>query len=267
MSTPGLVGTGRSDKLLLNIPLGVGGSVAKNLKAALEPAIDCNDRLLQRQVSGTYNRFVKPIVGTAIALPLVLLLSPLLLAIGVAVVIDSGFPVLYRGERGGFRNRPFRILKFRTMVPNAELIGGGTTALGDARVTRVGRLLRKTKLDEFPQLINILKGEMCFVGPRPELIRYTSTYTGYEKYILQVRPGITDFSSIEYMDLAQVVGAEDADAAYERDVLRRKNQLRVQYIEQMSPLTDFRLFISTAARAVVGLAAHVPGRKDHHGDN
>lgn len=222
---------------------------------------------LQRQVSGSYNLIVKPIVGLLLAVPLLVLLFPLLVAIAIAIVVDSGFPVFFRGERGGFRGEPFQILKFRTMVRNAEALGGGTTALGDARITRVGRLLRKTKLDEFPQLINIIRGEMCFIGPRPELIRYTSQYSGPEKYILQVRPGITDFSSIEYIDLAQVVGSGDADAAYERDVLRHKNQLRIKYVEQMSPITDLRLFLTTAVRAGAGFVNHTLGRSASHGDH
>ncbi len=212
---------------------------------------------IRRRVSGIYNTLGKRIVGMVIAVPLLLLLAPVLALIAFAVVLDSGFPVFYRGERGGFRGTSFRIFKFRTMVRNADQIGGGTTALGDPRITRVGSLLRKTKLDEFPQLLNIIRGEMCFIGPRPELIRYTSQYSGLEEFILQVRPGITDFSSIEYINLDQVVGGDDADAAYEREVLHKKNQLRIKYVEQMSPLTDLRLFVVTAVHALRGMIRHV----------
>lgn len=225
------------------------------------------ERRIQRNVTGPYNTVLKPIIGLVIALPLLLLLSPVLGVIALAIIVDSGLPVLYRGERGGFRGRPFHIYKFRTMVRNADQIGGGTTALGDPRITRVGRLLRKTKIDEFPQLLNIIRGEMCFIGPRPELLRYTQQYRGLESYILQVRPGITDFSSIEYINLDEVVGADDADAAYERHVLHNKNQLRIKYVAQMSPLTDLRLFVITVIRAVKGVLRHVFRGGGSHGDH
>lgn len=219
-------------------------------------AQEVEQRLLHK-VAGTYNTRVKRVIGLALAAPLLVVLSPVLAAVSVAIVLDSGFPVLYQGERGGFRGEPFRIFKFRTMVRNAEQLGGGTTALGDPRITRVGAILRKTKLDEFPQLINVIRGDMCFVGPRPELLRYTSQYDALEKYILEVRPGITDFSSIQYINLDEVVGSEDADEVYEREVLHLKNQLRIQYVEQMSPRTDLRLFVTTVNRAVQRVLRHV----------
>ncbi len=222
---------------------------------------------LRRKTSGAYNLTVKPIIGRLLAIPLLLVLSPLLVVISLAVVVDSGFPVFYRGERGGWRGNPFRIYKFRTMVRDADRIGGGTTALSDPRITRVGALLRKTKLDEFPQLINIIRGDMCFVGPRPELLRYTSQYAGLEEFIKQVRPGVTDFSSIEYINLDEVVGGEDADAVYEREVLRHKNELRIKYVAEMSPLTDLRLFAVTVARATKGFARHLRGRRLADGDH
>ncbi|WP_217633999.1 sugar transferase [Raineyella antarctica] len=225
------------------------------------------ERRLERRVSGPYNLIFKPIVGPVIAVPLLVTLSPVLTVIALAIIVDTGLPVFYRGERGGFRGKPFRIYKFRTMVRNADQIGGGTTALADPRITRVGRLLRKTKLDEFPQLLNIIRSEMCFVGPRPELLQYTRQYAGLETYISKVRPGITDFSSIEYINLDEVVGAGDADAAYERDVLQRKNQLRIHYVEQMSPLTDLRLFVITVVRAVKGVLRHIFKGGGSHGDN
>ena len=225
------------------------------------------DKRLRQKISGPYNLIVKPAIGFMLAVFLLALLSPVMAVIALVIILDTGFPVLYRGERAGFRGEPFRIYKFRSMVRNADQLGGGTTALADPRITRVGGLLRKTKLDEFPQLFNIIRGEMCFVGPRPELPRYTGQYTGLERYILKVRPGITDFSSIEYIDLAEVVGADDADGVYERDVLHRKNQLRIKYVEQMSLLTDLRLFIVTVMRAIKGVLCHIFGgglrNRDH----
>lgn len=196
-----------------------------------------------------YNRRAKRVLSLVLATPLILLVSPLLTLIAIAIVIDSGLPVLYRAERGGFRGRSFSIMKFRTMVKDADRIGGGTTALHDSRITRIGAILRKTKLDEFPQLVNILRGEMCFVGPRPELPQYTNAYQGVEKYILQVRPGITDFSSLEYIALDAVVGLVDADATYEKEVLPKKNALRIEYVARMSLATDTRLFVETIFRS------------------
>lgn len=227
------------------------------------PATPSVERL-RRQVSSPYNAVVKPVVGLLLALPLLVLLAPLMAVIAIAIVVDSGLPVLYRGERGGFQGKPFQILKFRTMVRDAELVGGGTTALGDSRITRVGRILRKMKMDEFPQLLNVIRGEMCFIGPRPELIRYTSRYEGLNEYILKVRPGITDFSSIRYISLDEVVGSDDADEVYEREVLPSKNQLRVHYVAQMSPLTDLRLFVETVWRAVRGFCRTIAREVSRH---
>lgn len=216
-----------------------------------------NEQTLQRKVSGTYNTAFKPMIGLFMAIPLFVLLLPVLAVISIAIVIDSGFPIVYKGERGGLNGKTFRIYKFRTMVKNAEKVGGGTTALSDPRITKVGALLRKTKMDEFPQLLNIIRGEMCFIGPRPELVQYTSQYEGLEEYILRVRPGITDFSSVEYINLDEVVGGEDADAVYEREVLHHKNQLRIKYVEQMSPVTDLRLFFVTVVHAFEGFSRHI----------
>ena len=207
------------------------------------------EQRLEGRIAGVYNRYFKRLIGLLVAVPLLVVLSPVFALIAIAIMLDSRGPVFYRGERGGLNGRTFRIFKFRTMIPDAERVGGGTTALGDPRITRVGAFLRKTKMDEFPQLLNIIRGEMCFVGPRPELVRYTSQYSGSERYITLVRPGITDFSSIEFISLDEVVGSGDADDVYERKVLQRKNQLRIKYVEQMSPWTDLQLFATTVLHA------------------
>lgn len=192
-----------------------------------------------------YNRYCKRILGFVLAVILLLILWPLYLIIALAIVIDDGFPVFYRPLRGGYKNKPFRILKFRTMVKNADKIGGGTTALNDPRITKVGNFLRKTKLDEIPQIFNILGGSMSFIGPRPELLRYVEKYEGDEKLIMEVRPGITDFSSVEFINLDELVGADNADEMYERYVLKRKNALRIKYAREVSFTTDCKLFART----------------------
>ena len=136
------------------------------------------------------------------------------------------------------------------MVIGAENLGGPTTALNDIRITRSGRVLRKTKLDETPQILNILKGEMSFVGPRPEMPRYTAQYTGREKLIFEVRPGITDYSSLKFINLDEIVGNENADEIYENFVLKKKNQLRTKYAQTVSFKTDLELFFKTVAQVV-----------------
>ena len=195
--------------------------------------------------NGFYNRVLKRIIGCLLALLLALILLPFYFVLGIAVVIDSGFPVIYRPLRGGYHNHPFRIFKFRTMVKDADKIGGGTTALNDPRITRVGAFLRKTKLDETPQLFNIISGTMSFIGPRPELLRYVEQYEGEEKIIFEVRPGITDYSSIEFINLDEVVGSGNADEMYEKFVLKKKNQLRIKYAKEVSFLTDVKIFLTT----------------------
>lgn len=192
-----------------------------------------------------YNRTFKPILGFCIAFFLLLILWPLYFIIALFIIIDNGFPVFYTPLRGGYHNKPFHIIKFRTMVKNADKIGGSTTALNDPRITKVGNFLRKTKMDEIPQLFNILNGTMSFIGPRPELLRYVDQYDEEEKLILEVRPGITDFSSIEFINLDEVVGSGNADEVYEKYVLKKKNKLRIRYANEVSFSTDASLFFNT----------------------
>lgn len=215
---------------------------------------------------GIYNRYIKRVIGFIIALVLFVALIPLYAVISLAVVIDSGLPVLYKANRGGYKNKAFKIYKFRSMVKDADKIGGGTTALNDSRITRVGNILRKTKLDEFPQLLNIIKGEMSFIGPRPELLRYTEQYEGLEKFVLEVRPGITDYSSIEFINLDELVGGEEnADEIYETKVLKRKNELRVKYVENVSFKTDAEIFFKTVFK-VFEKAFGFLFKKEHRGN-
>lgn len=197
-----------------------------------------------------YNKYIKPVIGSILAFVLFLIIWPLYLIIALLLIIDDGFPVFYRPQRGGYKNKPFRIFKFRTMVRNADKIGGGTTALHDPRITRVGNFLRKTKLDEIPQIFNILGGSMSFIGPRPELLKYVKRYEGDEKLIMEVRPGITDFSSVEFINLDELVGAENADEAYEKYVLKKKNALRIKYAREVSFITDFKLFFNTVLSVI-----------------
>lgn len=172
------------------------------------------------------------------------LLSPFLIAIALAVKLSSPGPVFYRGERAGRGGKPFRILKFRSMVVGADR-GAGTTSRNDPRITAIGRVLRRHKLDELPQLFNIIAGDMSFVGPRPELTRYTSQYNGEEQLILSVRPGITDYSSIEFSNLNDLIGDGDPDREFETRILAEKNRLRIKYVRERGFLLDLHLILRT----------------------
>lgn len=199
---------------------------------------------------GIYNRYVKRILDIAVAFPFFIIAIPLYFMISIAILSEDGRPVFYRPLRGGYKNLPFRIFKFRTMVKNADKIGGGTTANHDSRITKVGGFLRKTKLDETANLINIIAGTMSFIGPRPELLQYVERYEGNEKEIMEVRPGVTDYSSMEFINLDEIVGADNADEMYEKYVLKRKNELRVKYVETVSFKTDVSIFFQTIGKVL-----------------
>lgn len=183
------------------------------------------------------------------------ILSPLFLVITCLLKWDKSGPVFYRGLRIGLNGVPFRIIKFRTMVPNAESLGGRVTEQDDARVTQVGMALRKYKLDELPQLINVIRGDMSIVGPRPEVPEYTSLYTDEEHLILSVRPGITDYASIQFVQLNEVVGSNIQDGAFEErveKVLEIKNALRMKYVREQTFVGDIKLILRTLWRLVLG---------------
>lgn len=192
-----------------------------------------------------YNCYAKRFIDLVLALVLFICMLPLFLIISAAIVIEDGFPIFYRAERGGYHNKPFKIYKFRSMVKNADKIGGGTTALNDSRITKVGAFIRKVKFDEIANLICVINGTMSFIGPRPELLKYTSQYKGTEKKIFEVRPGMTDYSSIEFINLDEIVGEGNADEMYEQHVLPMKNKLRIKYAATVSLTTDIKLFCLT----------------------
>lgn len=179
-----------------------------------------------------------------------LLLSPLFLVIAVLVHLDSPGPVFYRGVRIGWKGRPFRIFKFRTMTADAESKGGTATAHRDPRITRVGRWLREWKLDELPQILNVLRREMSIVGPRPEVEEHTSCYTEEEQVILSVRPGITDEASICFRNLGELLDSDDPNREFIEKYRARKNRLRVFYVQQQTFLGDLRLIFRTLYRVV-----------------
>ena len=182
------------------------------------------------------------ITACLIAFPFLL---PFFAIIAISIKFNSPGPVFYRGWRTGLGGKPFRIFKFRTMVVDAEKIGGPSTALNDPRLTKIGKFLRKYKIDELPQLINILKGEMSFVGPRPQVEKYTKLYNDEEQIILSVRPGLTDYASIKFINLDQILGDESVDERYLKEIEPEKNRLRMKYAKERSFWIDIKIILMT----------------------
>ena len=176
-----------------------------------------------------------------------LLLIPLFLVLGLFVKLDSPGPVFFRQERVGKGGKLFRIHKFRTMVIGAERLGLQITVGADPRVTRVGRWLRKYKLDELPQLIDVWKGDMSLVGPRPEVPRYVAAYPNdIRAIVLSVRPGITDKASIEFKDENQILGrAANPDFAYVSEILPVKLRYNLDYVNSRTFIGDIKLMFLT----------------------
>lgn len=182
------------------------------------------------------------IIVCFISLPFLL---PFFIVFAIIIKLSSPGPVFYRGLRTGLHGRTFRIIKFRTMVINAEKIGGGTTALNDLRISKFGKFIRYYKLDELPQIINVIKGDMSIVGPRPELPRYTNRFKGEELLILSVRPGMTDYSSVKYFSLQEIVGSKNADQVFEENILQQKNKLRIKYVKEQNFFQDIKLIFQS----------------------
>lgn len=177
-----------------------------------------------------------------------LVLSPFFVAIAVAIKLESRGPVFYRGIRVGLNGKPFRIYKFRSMSNDAEKTGVSTTSITDLRITNVGRFIRRHKLDELSQFLNVFLGDMSFVGPRPEVQKFVDKYTDEEKIILKVRPGITDWASIKYRDEGGIIaasGIKDADEAYEKLIRPGKLELQRKYVQERSFWLDLKLIFAT----------------------
>lgn len=194
---------------------------------------------------------MKRAVDLGLATALTVLLAPLWLAVALAVWLEDRGPVFYRQERIGQYGRPFRIWKFRTMRVDADRIGPLITAAGDPRITAVGRHLRKWKLDEVPQLLNVLAGEMAFVGPRPEVKRYVDLYTAEQRRVLELRPGITDEASIAFRDEeALLAAAPDRERFYREHCIPCKIELNLAYAARAGVIADFGVMFRTVFAAV-----------------
>ena len=196
---------------------------------------------------------LKRVMDIAISGAALCVLWPVLLLIALAIVIDDPGPVFYRQVRVGRGGKEFRIFKFRTMVVDADKKGLHITVGRDSRITRMGALLRKTKLDELAQLLNVFLGQMSFVGPRPEVPRYVAMYTPYQRQVLLVRPGITDYASIAYRNENDLLaGADDPERMYVEEIMPAKIELNMKYLRRVSPLEDIRLIFATIAAVIRG---------------
>ena len=184
---------------------------------------------------------------TASAFGLLVLAVPFLI-IAIIIKVTSKGPVFFRQVRVGKNGKEFRIFKFRTMVADAEKKGMQITVGADSRITGIGKFLRKTKVDELPQLINVFIGQMSFVGPRPEVPRYVAMYSDYQRNILRIKPGITELASIVYRDENEVLAqSEDPEKTYIEDIMPKKIRLNIEYMKKLGFWYDLKLIFMTFA--------------------
>lgn len=197
------------------------------------------------------NVFLKRIFDVIMSFIGLIFISPVLLGAAYLIKKEDKGPVFYRGVRVGKNGKSFRIFKFRSMVVNAENLGGSSTADDDPRILKVGKLLRKYKLDELPQLINVLIGEMSFVGPRPEVKHYVDMYSEEEKQILTVRPGITDWASLWNSDEGSILaGSPDPEKTYLEEIRPEKIRLQLKYIREQSFFIDIKIIFQTIFKVI-----------------
>ena len=208
-------------------------SLALGDEGASMPSMRIVDRLATRLID---------ISGAFLGL---LLLSPLFLLCAFWVKLDSPGPVFYRATRVGQHGRLFRLYKFRSMIVGADRLGPGITVLADSRVTRSGRVLRKLKLDELPQLLNVLRGEMSLVGPRPEDPRYLDEYTPAQRRIFKFRPGLTSAASLAYRNEEDLLSGPNSDQIYRQQVLPAKLAVDLTYFNRRTVFTDLVLIFRT----------------------
>ena len=193
-------------------------------------------------MAGDVTKRLIDVTGSLVGL---IVVSPILLAVGMLIKLDSPGPVLHRAQRTGKDGKPFRLYKFRTMVVGAHRDGPAITPAGDRRITRVGRFLRRTKLDELPQLLNVLKGDMSLVGPRPEDPRYVGLYTPAQREVLRVRPGVTSAASLAYRHESSLLSGGDWEQRYVNEILPDKLAIELDYLAHRNVVSDLGLVLRT----------------------
>lgn len=196
-----------------------------------------------------YRRFGKRCLDVCLVLMAIAVSTPLFCIVAACIAFSRTGPVFFAQERMGRDFKRFKLFKFRTMVVNAPAMGPQVTKGADPRITKIGRFLRNTKLDELPQLFNVLKGDMSIVGPRPEVAKYAVLFRDKYEQILSIRPGITDYATIEYRDEQDILNKyEDTEKGYINDVLPSKIALYEKYLREMSFITDLKIITATAKR-------------------
>ncbi|WP_099203704.1 sugar transferase [Miniphocaeibacter massiliensis] len=206
------------------------------------------DKILNRKKITLFIKRLFDILMSAIGL---IIFGIPLIIISIIIKLTSKGPIFYRQVRVKRDNKDFKIFKFRTMIVDADKKGMLITVGEDKRITGIGKFLRKTKLDELPQLINVLKGDMSFVGPRPEVRKYVNIYDEYQKNVLKIKPGITDLSSIKYRDESSILGlSSNPEETYINEIMPTKLNINLEYIQKISLLYDIKLIFLTIFRVV-----------------
>ncbi len=195
---------------------------------------------------------MKRLFDILFSLFILLFFLPFGIVLSVLIILESKGGVFYKQERIGKNGNPFYLLKFRSMRTNADKLGKLTVGMRDPRITKIGYFIRKFKLDEFPQFINVLKGEMSIVGPRPDVKEYVDLYTAEQRTILLVKPGITDYASLEYFEESDLLAkSSDPEKTYIEEIMPAKIKLNQKYIANPTLLVDLKIIFLTAKRILV----------------
>ncbi|WP_252232059.1 sugar transferase [Clostridium sp. ZBS15] len=198
-----------------------------------------------------FNKIVKRVFDFICSTLGIIILSPIFILISIMIKTGSDGPVFFKQIRVGEDGKDFEILKFRTMVVDAEKLGKQITVGNDNRITKIGSFLRKYKLDELPQLINVFKGDMSLVGPRPEVPRYVKMYNDEQRKVLEVKPGITDLASIRYKDENALLGkAENPEEFYINTIMPNKLALNLEYINKSNVFFDIYIIVKTILKCI-----------------
>lgn len=223
------------------------------------PALERIDEILRKR---RFQLGLKRVFDFSFSVIGLVVTLPVLLLIAIIIKATSKGPVFFRQIRVGQHGYYFKIYKFRTMIVDAEKKGMQITVGKDSRITKCGHFLRKTKLDELPQLINVLTGDMSFVGPRPEVPKYVELYSRDQRGILKVKPGITDYASIEYFDENKLLGeSNDPEETYVKVILKDKLHLNLKYLGRISIAEDIRIIFRTLTKVFTGNKATKITRK------
>ena len=248
---------GREHRIALVVPLGV-AFVSRHAAYAFGSLWGVVRALASAE-------FAKRAFDVVVAVACLVVTSPLLMLSAAAVRLHDAGPIFYRGERIGLEGRPFSMLKFRTMVPGAACMGATSTSSDDVRLTPVGKVLRRFKLDELPQLVNVAKGEMSLVGPRPQVKWAVDLYDCEERTLLTVRPGITDYASIRFRNEAEILrGSTDPDRTYLERIAPEKIRLGLQYVAERSFMVDVLILLATVWTMCGGNPSRLLGRRLDH---